>query len=223
MPDRVFMRKLAIVCSLIVYLLVISLVLAALLTEFWVEANVKRHGVDSDLNIVSSGLFSGIRQLDYGLGPRRQFFTIIDEIHNNTSFISKGSWIFIIFFIALGLLFTFIGLIVALLNTLIEEVSTVLGPEGLYIWSTLSFFSYMVSILLFSRQFTSTIVKNVLLPEQIEAGFNSAGLARFGVSFWLFSAGTLLLFVPCVLIFASSKHKIKREKVDTFDRTTLMY
>lgn len=74
MPNRVFMRHLAIICSLIVYLLVVSLILAALLTEFWIEAEVKRHNETSELNVVSAGLFSGVRQLDWGNGPRRQYF-----------------------------------------------------------------------------------------------------------------------------------------------------
>jgi ABC-type maltose transport system permease subunit len=81
----------------------------------------------------------------------------------------------------------------------------------------------MISILLFTRQFTSTIVSNVLLPEQLESGFSSAGLAKFGVSFWLFSAGTLLLFVPCILIFTTTSREAKREKTTDFDNTALMY
>jgi ammonia channel protein AmtB len=74
MPKRMFMRQLAVVCSLIVYLIVISLILAALLTEFWVNSRLKRNNEDSGQSYVSSGLFSGIRQLDYGLGPRKQYF-----------------------------------------------------------------------------------------------------------------------------------------------------
>jgi ABC-type maltose transport system permease subunit len=46
---------------------------------------------------------------------------------------------------------------------------------------------------------------------------------RFGISFWLFSAATLLLLVPCILIFLTAKPEIKREKVAEFDDTTLMY
>lgn len=100
-------------------------------------------------------------------------------MHNGISFIGRSAWIFIIFFISLGLLWTFIGLIVALLNALMEDVSTIVGPEGFYLWSTLAFFSYMISILIYTKQFTEHIVKNVLLPDQVESGFSSNGLARF--------------------------------------------
>lgn len=76
MAKRVFMRQLAIICSLIVYLLVIALILAALLTEFWVQTqSLKRNNVVSEQSYVHSGLFSGVRQLDWGLGPRKQYFT----------------------------------------------------------------------------------------------------------------------------------------------------
>lgn len=127
-----------------------SFVLAALLTEFWIEAEVRRNNnKDSELNVVYSGLFSGVRQLDWGFGPRRQYFAgeikccgedvkyllVLDEIHSGVSFISKATWISMIFFIALGLLWTLIGLIVALMNTLIDETSTIVGPEGFYVWS----------------------------------------------------------------------------------------
>jgi predicted PurR-regulated permease PerM len=76
MPKRLFMRQLAIFCSLIIYLLVVALVLAALITEFWVETQqLKRNNEESPLSYVNSGLFSGLRQLDWGLGPRRQYFS----------------------------------------------------------------------------------------------------------------------------------------------------
>lgn len=146
-------RRLAIVCSLVVYLLVISLVLAALLTEFWVETQaLKRDNQVSELSYVNSGLFSGLREIDYGTGARKQYFSglsivsphlkyvslVLEEIHNEVSFIGRSTWIFIIFFIALGLLWSFIGLIIALLNTLIDDVTTIVGPNGLHVWSSLA-------------------------------------------------------------------------------------
>lgn len=81
--------------------------------------------------------YNSLKPIQQNFKPKLNFL-VLEEIHNNVSFMSKGTWIFMIFFIALGLLWTFIGLIVALLNTLIEEVSTIVGPEGFYLWSSLS-------------------------------------------------------------------------------------
>jgi hypothetical protein len=98
-----------------------------------------------------------------------------------------------LFFVALGLLWTFIGLLISLINTVTEEIPTIVGPTGVYLWSSLAcklfsclnvlllfpVFSYTIAATLISKQFNSTIANNVLLPEQLDAGFSSTGLARY--------------------------------------------
>lgn len=51
---------------------------------------------------------------------------------------NKAEWLFMLFFIALGLLWTFIGMLVSLLNTVIEESQNITGTPGIHLWASLA-------------------------------------------------------------------------------------
>ncbi|KAI6239576.1 BMA-ITSN-1, isoform a [Aphelenchoides fujianensis] len=175
-------RRVSIFCSLLVYVAVFSLVLTALCTDHWFETStLKRNGELAGSSHVHSGLFHGVRQLDYGMGPRRHPFFVMDEIHRGVSFLDRGTWVWMIFFTGLGFLWTFIALLVALLNVLEgAEARTVIGPSGLYVWSSLAceFLSFTATSALFGWTFGSGIKQNVLLEEHTKDDFSSRNLAR---------------------------------------------
>ncbi|VDK48730.1 unnamed protein product [Anisakis simplex] len=110
----------------------LSLITASLLSQYWFEStpiNDKR-GINKN-NFVHSGLFKGSRQLDWGLGPRYKAFS-------GYGLMAKTPWVFTIFFIALGLLWNVVGIIICLVNTVVKENDTVAGPIGIYLWSMLA-------------------------------------------------------------------------------------
>ncbi|CAD5227123.1 unnamed protein product [Bursaphelenchus xylophilus] len=132
-------RRLAIFISLVVYVIGTSLVLVALSTDFWAESEpLHRFGKASKYSYFHTGLFVGVRQLDYGYGPRREYFSMFAELDDGISFFGKFTWIFTLFLIGVGLIWSFVGLFVSFLNLFVEEINTVAGPRGLHIWSWLS-------------------------------------------------------------------------------------
>ncbi|KHN74270.1 hypothetical protein Tcan_03732 [Toxocara canis] len=132
-------RRLSIFTSLVMFVGALSLVVASLTTDYWFESTpINEKGGLNKNNFVHSGLLKGSRQLDWGLGPRYKPFSVYEEIHEGYGFVSKTPWIFTIFFIALGLLWNVVGIIICLVNTVIKENDTVAGPIGIYLWSMLA-------------------------------------------------------------------------------------
>uniref|UniRef100_A0A7E4UY65 DUF2975 domain-containing protein n=1 Tax=Panagrellus redivivus TaxID=6233 RepID=A0A7E4UY65_PANRE len=220
-------KRLAIFLSLLVFVFTFALAFTGLITEYWITVQpLERNGKTLANSYVHSGLFIGERQLDYGLGPSHEIFSVYREITTKTSFFNKLIWIFTLFFIALGLFWTFIGTVVALINTVIDEKPSILGPSGIYLWCFLSMLSFATGLGIFVLQFFTTIRKNVLLPEHLEAGFSSLNQAELGFSFYLIAGAIGALFIPMVLIFVSNSTKqVKKTnpKAIPIDTTVFMY
>ncbi|VDK81633.1 unnamed protein product [Litomosoides sigmodontis] len=131
-------RRLSMFISLIVFISSLSLVSAALFTDYWSESRPINKEFNSVNNYVNLGLFKGSRQLDWGLGPRYKPFSVYEELFDRVGFVSKVPWAFILFFLAIGILWNAVGAVVALLNTVARETDTVAGPKGIYLWSILA-------------------------------------------------------------------------------------
>uniref|UniRef100_A0A915DWB4 Uncharacterized protein n=1 Tax=Ditylenchus dipsaci TaxID=166011 RepID=A0A915DWB4_9BILA len=205
-------HRLAIFFSLILFTLAFALALTSLLTDFWIETDGLEHnGVISKAIFVHSGLFHGVRQIDWVFGPKFKIFSVFQEIQTHISFMNKTSWIIMLFFIALGLLWTFVGLLISLLNTVIEEIKNVTGPTGIYLWSSLSVTSHGIALALFLHQYYGVIQENVLLEEHLTARFSSAGHVGLGFSFWLLAFGCAIQVLPIVLIFLSQTSSYRKQ------------
>lgn len=66
------------------------------------------------------------------------FVSVRDEVRSGESFMSLGLWITIILFAVLALLWGVVGIVFALINTVIVPYETITGPLGLYLWSSLA-------------------------------------------------------------------------------------
>lgn len=66
------------------------------------------------------------------------FLSVYEELYDRVGFVSKVPWVFILFFLAIGILWNAVGAVVALLNTVARETDTVAGPRGIYLWSILT-------------------------------------------------------------------------------------
>ncbi|VDP18426.1 unnamed protein product, partial [Heligmosomoides polygyrus] len=162
----------------------LSLVICACLTDFWVVSEVQNeNGLIAGKSQVNSGLIGGMREMDWGLGLRYMPFSVFNEIQNGISFYNRVLWIFILFFICLGVLWICVGIVTALLSSFVAEEGTVAGPIGMYLWSLLacesfSMLSLTASCAIFYIQFHTSIQKNLLTAEQLQAGYSTQGLAN---------------------------------------------
>lgn len=67
------LKRFIVFISLMIFISSLSLIITSLLTNFWYESYPIYKNSDDDKqknNFVHCGLFNGVRQLDWGLGPR---------------------------------------------------------------------------------------------------------------------------------------------------------
>ncbi|KHJ99461.1 hypothetical protein OESDEN_00540 [Oesophagostomum dentatum] len=171
--------RVAVFLSLVFYLISLSLVICSLFTDNWVISVVaNNNGATMEKSRVNSGLLSGMRVVDWGFGARYMPFSVLVEIQEETSFYNRILWIFILFFITVGILWICVGIITSLLSSFINQEDSIVGPIGTYLWSLLALLSLTASCVIFYIQFHSTMQKNLLTPELVEAGYSTLGLAK---------------------------------------------
>ncbi|VDK62812.1 unnamed protein product [Onchocerca ochengi] len=218
-------RRLSMFISLIIFIAALSLIFAALFTDYWSESRPINKKFSSAKNYVNLGLFKGSRQLDWGFGPRYKSFSVYEELHDRVGFVSKVPWVFILFFFAIGILWNAMGAVVALLNTIARETDTVAGPKGIYLWSVLAAVSYASALITFLIQYVTTIQNNVLLSEHINSGFSTENRTRLSFSFYFVTTALVLLLIPCLLVYGTSSNKrnSEGEKQLNVDHSVFMY
>ncbi|CAJ0609684.1 unnamed protein product [Cylicocyclus nassatus] len=219
-------RRVAVFLALIFYLVSLSLVVCSLFTEHWVVSNVTyENRVSTKQSKVNSGLLSGIRQIDWGFGVRYMPFSVLSEIQDDVSFYSRILWIFILFFIAIGILWISVGIITSLLSSFNAKENTIAGPIGTYLWSSLALLSLTASCVIFYIQYHSTMQGSLLTPEQVQAGYSTKGQVKLGFSFYMMLGAIVALYFPPLLIFISAerKKKGKSAKTNSNDPTALLY
>lgn len=94
--------------------IIVGLLIASLSTDHWIEAEA-RHGMLNATGNVHFGLFSGLKDLNVGIGPRPSRIDIPATLRSEPSFMSYYLW--------LG---TFLGTGFGLLSSIIGGVASVL-------------------------------------------------------------------------------------------------
>ncbi|TKR68637.1 hypothetical protein L596_024595 [Steinernema carpocapsae] len=219
-------RRICVFLAVPLFTLSFSLALTALVTDFWFEATpVDRQGNEFEDSFVHSGLFAGVRQLNWGLGAKFEPFLVYKEVHGGTSFMCKVPWIFTIFFLALGLLWVAIGILVSFVSTVGKQDQTVVGASGIYLWSILGQCSLSASALLFLLQFFTTVKANVLLEDQLNYGFSTTNRVHPGYSFWFLLGAIGSLFIPSLLMVLTRERRSKKDEMvaEPMDHTVFMY
>ncbi|KAL3108420.1 hypothetical protein niasHT_015342 [Heterodera trifolii] len=216
-----FRERFSVFASLFLSVVSLAFASSAFHTDFWILSDVmRRNGTESNKNQMNSGLFHGIRQLDWAFGPKRKHFSVLDELQSGVSFIDRNVWFALLLSIGLGFLWNIVGLSVTVKNCtkygnggkkIMPDVGTVIvGPLAICFWGTLTTVSYGICAALFLWQFFIRFRHNVLLSEHISAGFSSEGCVRLGFSFWLLISAVLAQFAPCVLLFWALKGRKKQ-------------
>nr|CAD2174816.1 unnamed protein product [Meloidogyne enterolobii] len=218
--------------ALLLLSLSLAFALSSVFSDFWIYADsLTRNGTISENNQMNSGLFHGIRQIDWSFGPKRNHFSVFDEIRIGVAFIDKHIWFGILLSTGLGLLWNLTGIFVALRNATLynndpKNERTALGPLGICLWSVLSAVAYGFCVLLFHYQFLTKIRHNVLLPEENDAGFSSENCIHYGFSFILMIAAFLSQKCTFLLVFFTLRGKsvkVKKCEKEKSDNNIFIY
>ncbi|XP_020898187.1 clarin-2 [Exaiptasia diaphana] len=207
----VFKRKGLGILSAIVAFCGLVMIAAALITEYWVNADLRYEVQVTENNRTSTkeqdggtkhfGLFSGSTAQNLGLGSRERDFKVIDEFENVAN--DKVVWA-TVGFCVLSFPFILIGIVMSCYNEFSKPNLVLFGSIGICIVHGLAFIMLLVAVCLYASLFEIQLKKNVLRPEDKKVGFESTGRARLDYSFWMLlgSAGVVLL---SPLLFLLSK------------------
>ncbi|XP_023340064.1 uncharacterized protein LOC111710232 [Eurytemora carolleeae] len=102
--------------------------------------------------------------------------------------IKFGLWLSTIIFFFIGLTFSLINIVLVILNTAHNPVSSILGIDGLVIWNIGSSVSYLLVLILWGALFSSRISENLCISETLRVNglqWSSAGQSSLGYSYWL--------------------------------------
>ncbi|CAH3116956.1 unnamed protein product [Porites lobata] len=193
------------------------MIVAALLSEYWVMADLERQVGNSTQKGGSKhfGMFNGVSKQDFGLGARERDFAVKDEFEGVAN--DDVVWATVGFCI-LGLAVIAILIGLTCYNEFTKPDLTICGSTGIYVCCGIAFFFVIISACLFAALFEIQLKKNVLQPQDQQRGFSSTDKAQLGYSFWILlgAAGVLLLCpliillknVHCTHYFKTKKHEI---------------
>lgn len=213
----IFKRSGAAVIAAVLAFIAFVMIVAALLSEYWVMANLERRVGNSTQTGGSKhfGMFKGVSKQDFGLGARERDFEVKDEFegvaNDNVMWATVG-------FCILSLLVICIMIGLSCYNEFTKPNLTICGTIGIYICCGVAFLFVMTSACLFAALFELQLKKNVLQPQDQSRGFSSFDKAQLGYSFWILlgAAGVILICptiilmkkVHCAYCFRAKKHEI---------------
>lgn len=73
--------------------IVVGLLMAALTTEYWIISQAKRHNAANSTGSINFGLFTGYRDLNVGIGNRRQVIDVIKFMRDEPNSMSYWLWL----------------------------------------------------------------------------------------------------------------------------------
>uniref|UniRef100_A0A2P2HWR9 Clarin-2-like n=1 Tax=Hirondellea gigas TaxID=1518452 RepID=A0A2P2HWR9_9CRUS len=164
---------------------------------------------------INFGLFHGDKGLNVGFGERISQF----DVSSTAGLLQEGLWAGTIACLSAALLFVVLGAVFAVINTVITPVEAITGITGLYIWNSLAAAFELVAVILWSVQYSTRLVENVLILDS-KGGWTTEGNESLGYSFWLVVVAMVVHIANCGLIgFGTYEPKLK-EKIQEPDKVT---
>ncbi|XP_071828226.1 clarin-3-like [Apostichopus japonicus] len=195
-------QKLLYLDVFIVSLIVLGCFLTAICTNQMVVGKLKHPRVTAlNYGNIKFGLIWGTKQYNYGYGDRDEETYLVyneyEDQHNIPLIITTLS------FIGVATIFTVVSTIFALMNTITVPIQTIHGSLGLYIWNGIAGGFGLLSIILYTIMFETTIKDNIQSPNEDE--FSTEDPAKVGYSFWLLLCGVILVTTNIGIVYLAGK------------------
>ncbi|KAL0277415.1 UNVERIFIED_CONTAM: hypothetical protein PYX00_004705 [Menopon gallinae] len=186
--------------------LALALVVAALGTKWWVTARAKRisNPGESDGKI-NLGLFEGDKRLNVKYGWREHPVSVVELARKEREFLLYGAWIATIGCLAVGLLFSTLSAIFAVLNTATNQYLTLTGVPGLYLWNLLAMSFHLFAVILWAIQYIQKLQYNVLSRDDLDNRWTSSNMASLGYSFWFVVGASLVHLGNAIVVYIGTK------------------
>ncbi|EDO37104.1 predicted protein [Nematostella vectensis] len=206
---KVFKRKGMGLFSAIIALAALVLIIVAIITEYWVMADLQRTVLTNGTAVSQTGgsktfgLFKGTSSKDYGLGNRQRNFDVkeeFEEVANN-----KVVWA-TVGFCALSLPFICFGLGMACYNEFSKPNLMVLGTLGVFVMHIIALVFLLTAACLYATLFETQLKRNVLRKQDQQDGFSSTDRARLGYSYWILLGSAALVIISPLALLLSKIH-----------------
>lgn len=213
------LRRISIFSTFVATCLTIALLAAALGTKHWVTASAKRaHNPAESDGRVHFGLFQGEKSLNVGYGWRHYQFSVPNIIKTEPDFISSSLWTCLVILLLLSILVSTLNAIVSLINTTTTPISFLAGVPGLYVYNFTSAFLQVISIGLWSYQFSHSLQHNVMALEDRRNSWSSQNRASLGYSFWFVGVATILHIINMAILYYGTTDRSKTAKASVDEK-----
>ncbi|CAI5447280.1 unnamed protein product [Caenorhabditis angaria] len=220
-------HKIACFVSLGSFIFSIVFIIASCSSDYWVRSEIIDTRKFRPAGFVHSGIFRGDRQIDYGDGLYSYRFSIFSELQEGHSFFTRAVWIFVLFFEAMSLIWSLMGVITCIFSiTSLKVDVSVAGPNGIYLWSLLSSVSHGGALALFYSQFQSSLRTSMLLSEHLDLGYTTFNQASLSYAFYMSLCALFSLYIPplTLVLFTERIVQIGRKSTSSsFDPTLMLY
>ncbi|XP_062539885.1 uncharacterized protein LOC134207877 [Armigeres subalbatus] len=193
--------------------LIVGLLVAALTTDNWVQANAKRYNSSESQGRINFGLFSGQKHLNVAYGWRRHDVDVLAVLQEEPDVMSYWLWLGTAIGTGLGALGGAVGAVASVLKS--SSASKKTGTMVvLFAANILSGLSQVLSFVCWLLQFLQYLKHNVLVMEDRDNNWYSNGLAYLSTSFYFVVAGLVIVVINItLLIVATSMEKRERTRV----------
>lgn len=193
--------------------LIVGLLVAALTTDNWVQANAKRFNSSESQGRIHFGLFSGQKHLNVAYGWRKHDIDVLAVIRDEPDVMSYWLWLGAAIGTGLGALGGAIGAVASVLKS--SSASKKTGTMVvLYASNILSGVSQILSFVCWVLQFIQYLQHNVLVADDRNNNWYSKGLASLSTSFYFVVAGIVIVIINItLLIVATTIEKRERNRV----------
>ncbi|CAG9856721.1 unnamed protein product [Phyllotreta striolata] len=186
----------------------VALLVASLGTKHWAQARAKRiKNPAESQGKIHFGLFGGKKELNVAYGWRTYDIDVIDLLKHEPEFLSFELWLGTLIFVCMGLLFSSLSGLFAVINTVTAASRRLTKFTGLYLWNFLSVLCDVIAICFWTAQFFMNIQYSVLSREDRDNEWTSENMAELGYSFWFVVGAAGTSFVNIIVIFIVNMDK----------------
>ncbi|XP_063704979.1 uncharacterized protein LOC134834289 [Culicoides brevitarsis] len=184
--------------------IIIGLLVAALTTEYWVEAEAKHREVPESQGKVKFGLFSGSKNLNKRYGWRFNTTDIHALLRDDV--IQHTWWLLTSLGVGFGLLSSFVAGVASVIRA--ASASKKRGTMViLFVSNVSSLGAQATALIAWGIQFYKSLFDNVLLQDDLAQNWTSAGLARLGSSFYFVVLGFFIALLNIIFLTWATIHE----------------
>jgi clarin len=207
--------------------IVIGLLLSALVTNCWIQSDVKFIATSGNATLRSQhgsiqlGLFNYQKSLNHGYGMRNENFSVINIIKTEEEFMDYYLWLFTALGTGLSLFASAVGAVASVVGSIKKK-----GGMAMIIASNaIAGIGQIIAFVCWILQFFQYLQHNVLLRDE-QKRWSSSGQASFGYSFFFIIFAFAVVIINLILLLSAARiekrHRKNLEPIEEKEGNSIM-